>query len=678
MNKMVKLALAPRHSVLRYQVNELHNTRPSLDIHEAFQNLVTDVIPNMQLSVEWRMIMSLANSMPTELEKQEVIDAYMQRKYNYGEHIRENKSERADTNGSLANSADIIYSINGKGLKYMGCEDIGKYVVFPVKEYKKVFPVEPFGSYIKDELIKTKIYSVKCREEALRITHFLSHKKFQSQRTDPLETFRNKDINDSETFAVLYQNIADIVRKVFKEQSAANSIILHMFNTASIFDSIITLLINFLRVNQNQDYSLTSLFFHPQTIEAFANQFISLLAEVCKNKKINKPFNINEILEFIDEIHFQLPSALITNPNLPKSICFTLRDYQLLSKYLWRPKAMEDDSFHHYKGFNTGALLHGESGAGKSQIMSFVSLWAHEMGWFVIPIKGSNFTSNPRTMVEYHYSGLHFDVKSSLDLLKAIHAANYDYLNAFDVDMSIYGKCDLAGTIAGDPEFNTRVYNKKRKYWSDDWKLHFPNEKLKEFWDIKANAQKKVLEKMPKEPKKWIDIVTPALKEPILCTAAVGEILRQLKQTKGCNSLIAVDDYNEWYLNTQFKSFRYENSKETKYGVPGYDFAIPRMFMRLDSHKYENCFKIFATSNYRLCHHICTPDKINFPEGYDIKINNMPLDDFRLSLKYFNLLGYGRKFNEVDVEKYYMESQGNIRDFHRSYFDTQSEHFAEA
>jgi small subunit ribosomal protein S29 len=603
----------------------------------------------------------------------------MQRKFNYGEErIQKLEDDMAEPTVLINNIDDVIYSVNGKGLGYMGCEDIGKYVIFPVKEYKKVFPVEPFGSYIKDELIKTKIYSVKCREEALRITNLLSYKKLQEQRVNKLSTCFNKNIENPEVFSELYQDIADIVRAEFKAQST-NAFALRMFNVASIFDSIVTLLIHFLRENQKQDTYLSSVLFQSSALEAIANQLISKLAEVCKNKKINKPFNINDILEYIDEIDFQLPSSIAKSKegHLPKTIRFTLRNYQAFYKYLWRPKMMEDDSFRKYKGFNTGALIHGESGVGKSQIMSFVSLWAHEMGWFVVPIKGANFTVFPKA-VEYHYSGLHFDVKSSFDLLKAIHSANIDHLNTFDVDMNVYGKCDLAGSITGDPDFNTRLYNKKRNFWSDDWKLHFPNERLKGYWDEIANSQKKLLEKMPKDPKKLIDIVLPALKEPILCTAAVGEILQQLKGTNKCKSLIAVDDYNEWYLNTQFKSFRYENSKETKYGVPGYDFAIPRMFMRLDSHKMNSIFKLFATSNYRLCHHICTPEKINFPEGYDIKISNMPLDDFRISLKYFTIAGYTKNFKEEEIEKYYMESQGNIRDFHRSFFDTQAEYFAEA
>jgi len=43
-------------------------------------------------------------------------------------------------------------------------------------------------------------------------------------------------------------------------------------------------------------------------------------------------------------------------------------------------------------------------------------------------------------------------------------------LREFDVDMSLYGKCDFTGVREGDPEPCPRVWDPRRKVWSDAWK----------------------------------------------------------------------------------------------------------------------------------------------------------------------------------------------------------------
>lgn len=48
--------------------------------------------------------------------------------------------------------------------------------------------------------------------------------------------------------------------------------------------------------------------------------------------------------------------------------------------------------------------------------------------------------------------------------------SNEQLLSEIDVDMSLYGKRDYSGMKDGEPEPCPRVWDPKRKCWSDSWK----------------------------------------------------------------------------------------------------------------------------------------------------------------------------------------------------------------
>lgn len=74
-----------------------------------------------------------------------------------------------------------------------------------------------------------------------------------------------------------------------------------------------------------------------------------------------------------------------------------MRDAQQFNQTHWRPRALRwGDGF---KGFNTGALLWGDRGAGKSQILTYLACWARESDWMVIPIThGREFVSGEEVL----------------------------------------------------------------------------------------------------------------------------------------------------------------------------------------------------------------------------------------------------------------------------------------
>jgi small subunit ribosomal protein S29 len=63
------------------------------------------------------------------------------------------------------------------------------------------------------------------------------------------------------------------------------------------------------------------------------------------------------------------------------------------------------------------------------------------------------------------------------------------------------------------------------------------------------------------DPKLLIQIVEEGINNPEVATNAIAEVLEQLYNSDKYKTMIAVDNYNNWYQPSKFPSFRYENDK---------------------------------------------------------------------------------------------------------------------
>ena len=61
-----------------------------------------------------------------------------------------------------------------------------------------------------------------------------------------------------------------------------------------------------------------------------------------------------------------------------------------------------------FKGFNTGGLLWGERGSGKSQILAYLTAWAHENNWINMTIASCpEMVENEEFLTERMENGLY-------------------------------------------------------------------------------------------------------------------------------------------------------------------------------------------------------------------------------------------------------------------------------
>jgi len=90
--------------------------------------------------------------------------------------------------------------------------------------------------------------------------------------------------------------------------------------------------------------------------------------------------------------------------------------------------------------------------------------------------------------------------------------------------LSIYGKYDISAIKDGEPEPCPRVWDEKRKTWSDAWKSMLYQAEIEMFQAHYERMDYRLSEKLP-EPKKLIDIVEAGIENSEIATCAFAEVL---------------------------------------------------------------------------------------------------------------------------------------------------------
>jgi hypothetical protein len=100
----------------------------------------------------------------------------------------------------LAVLAEIIQTREGDGLTHHTYADIGRFTVFPINHFKRMFPTKPFGTLQEDDFERNKTYGIMTREEGLRITNELHRLTLPSERKLPyrdISTWSNGQVKET-------------------------------------------------------------------------------------------------------------------------------------------------------------------------------------------------------------------------------------------------------------------------------------------------------------------------------------------------------------------------------------------------------------------------------------------------------------------------------------------------
>lgn len=164
-----------------------------------------------------------------------------------------------------------------------------------------------------------------------------------------------------------------------------------------------------------------------------------------------------------------------------------------------------------------------------------------------------------------------------------------------------------------------------------------------------------------------MDIIETGIADPMLATNAIAEVLEQLYHQDRHHVLFTLDGYNTWLQPSAYHSFRYRNDPLLKARIPPKDLSLVRLLQKFDGHMIRQGVKYLATSHYRTFNHIMTPDMVSWFDGYSHNVSNLTLNEFRNLVIYRNLTDWTPNFhNEWEIEKMYMETQGNYDAYHKT------------
>lgn len=206
-----------------------------------------------------------------------------------------------------------------------------------------------------------------------------------------------------------------------------------------------------------------------------------------------------------------------------------LRGYHKRCYHHWRPEDIRRVGLGKgaFKGFNTGGLLWGERGCGKSQILAYLSAWAHDNEWINVSVYNCPEFVDASHDTERMENGLYLQHSLAQRMLADLKSSNEQIFREMEVDMSRFGQYDLTGNKDGDGEPCPRTWDELRQCWSDDWKMFLYDQEVKFYEQRYKDLEYRISDKCA-DPKTIMDIVDAGIEDPNLATNAIAEILEQL------------------------------------------------------------------------------------------------------------------------------------------------------
>ena len=254
---------------------------------------------------------------------------------------------------------------------------IGKYTVFPEGHYKRMFPTKSFGRYEESEMGLTNTYGIMCREQGLRITNELHRIMTPAERNinrnEIAFELSNKEvkeeiIKDELSFAALFQEFSGSLIDFVNCEGPERQERRYFFTHPGIFDGVINVLVQELRRKAIRPHLMFE-----ETRQAIISQVYDQIRAAVQNRQVR---DFKEIIDELKLIKLNLDPSLF--PQEVRTTHFSgkeaiqyylyLEGYHKFCKHLWRPSDIRRVTLKGFRGNNSGMVLWGERGCGKSQI----------------------------------------------------------------------------------------------------------------------------------------------------------------------------------------------------------------------------------------------------------------------------------------------------------------------
>lgn len=533
-------------------------------------------------------------------------------------------------------------------------------------DFNKIFPKGCFGSYQKDDVNISKVFSLACTKECFLITNILSNKqnnmnqKFEYARLC-IEKSDQLDFEDAINDFNTYQGVFSVLSFEFRRammNHRSTTFVNNKLGDSFLFDSMIHILIIQLVKNTEFRFALAVPETRKQIFDSLMDQILERSVE--EYTSLQDP---SIWLGDIAHLTFKFNKAA----NHGEKFVSTKQEYehkidlkQHLNHLENLPEPLKSFGYKEMVGFNSNILLYGDKGTGKSGILNYIAAWGWQNNWILLKIPSAHRLTQEKIDFERHEeTRLFLQNTLAKEVLDDLLITNKHLLEKIQFNSDLYGYIGISGTHDEEPPAVPNTFNEwtQAKLYDSD-KFLYEGE-LQAYFNAQREWKISLKEKLP-NPKNLIELIAFAEKEPLYTTAILAEVIEQLQNQETYPVLSLVDDFNYFFRRSVYPSFRYD-TRELKSRIPPYHLSLCRLFLRMDGHKFKNGFKVVASSHSHLYKHIFTPEKINYPEGFSWKVGGLRLDEFRMAIfQYVNTnLLKENVVNENLIQQYFVESQGN-------------------
>lgn len=305
-----------------------------------------------------------------------------------------------------------------------------------------------------------------------------------------------------------------------------------------------------------------------------------------------------------------------------------------------------------------GFLIDGKKGAGKSQVLNLLTMWARRSGWLVVMEPVPSRYSKEIADIKRSNNGVYIQSEFAKQFLEATSIANREMLLEIPVDLSVYGSRAIDGESARETR---RLYepliDKTVEQEAAGQGLTGP-QRLERIAAYRRQVRVPSMADQLTKPVNVWEIVEFGLQNDAYAAQAVSELFVQLQRQVTHPVLVVVDEWNECFPVSEYVSIRYDNTRFNGF-IPAYHLTMPRAFRRWDGHLYRRGLKIYATSWMRFRRREYRPDLLGVKEHEIREVRNFSQHEFANYVMYLRLMNVLHNFPREDLEYYYMMTQGN-------------------
>lgn len=305
-----------------------------------------------------------------------------------------------------------------------------------------------------------------------------------------------------------------------------------------------------------------------------------------------------------------------------------------------------------------GWLLDGRRGAGKSQVLNLLAIWARKNDWLVVvePTPGRYRTEIAE--IKRSNNGVYIQNEFSQQFLEATSIANRRKFQEIPVDLSVYGSRSIDGECLRTTK---RLYEPLIEKAVD---VEVENqglsavERLQRINSYRSQVRVPSMAEQLRDPQNVWEIVEFGLDNEAYATQAVAEMFVQLQRQTTHPVLVIVDQWNECFPVSEYVSVRYDNTRFHGY-IPAYHLTMPRAFHKWDGRLFRRGLKICSTSWMKYHRRDYRPELLGV-QDHEIKtVRNFSQHEFANYVTYLRLMNVLHNFPREDLEYYFMLTQGN-------------------